>query len=90
MNRVNAIREDAVVGSHSGSSVNECLTDSELLELLNEDGIESEHDAVSWARDKELLYLEVGLNTRWGEDGDPQLNEDLSFKQSVEDNPISV
>ena len=90
MNRVNAIREDAVVGSHSCSSVNECLTDSELLELLNEDGIESESDAVSWARDKELLYLEAALNTRWGEDGDPQLNEYLSFKQSIENNPISV
>ena len=90
MNRVNAIREDAVVGSHSGSSVNECLTDSELLDLLNEDSIRNEYDAVSWARDKELIYLEAALNTRWGEDGDPQLNEYLSFKQTIKENPISV
>ena len=36
MSRVSAIREDVLVGSGSCSSIDECLTDTEVRDLLNE------------------------------------------------------
>ena len=90
MSRVSAIREDVLVGSGSCSSIDECLTDTEVRNLLNEDGITTPYDAVSWARNKELFYLENATNYRWGSDDDPQLTAYRSFKKQMNDNPISI
>jgi hypothetical protein len=90
MNRVNAIRSDALVGSGSCTSIDECFTDQEVIELLDEDSILTPHDAVSWARDCELLWLENALNYRWGEDTDSQLITYRSFKDKLSNTPISI
>ena len=90
MNRVKAIREDALVGSGSCSSIDECLTDIEVRDLLDEDNITIPYEAVKWARDRELFYLENATNYRWGGDDDPQLSAYHSFKKQMKDNPISL
>ena len=38
-----------------------------------ENNIVTEEGAIEWALDQEGLFLEQGLNQRWGEDDDPQL-----------------
>jgi hypothetical protein len=90
MNRVKAIREDTLVGIGSCSTIDECLTDIEVRDLLDEDNITIPYDAVSWARDRELFYLENATNYRWGSDDDPQLSAYHSFKKRMKDNPISL
>jgi hypothetical protein len=90
MNRVKAIREDTLVGSGSCTSMDECLTDIEVRDLLDEDNITIPYEAVEWARNRELFYLENAMNHRWGGDDDPQLSAYHSFKKQMKDNPISL
>ena len=90
MKRVRAIREDALVGSGSCSTIDECLTDIEVRDLLDEDNITIPYEAVEWARNRELFYLENATNYRWGSDDDPQLSAYRSFKKRMEENPISL
>jgi len=71
--RIVAIRDSDLVGRGSCTSVDECLTDSELIELLDEQSIATTMEAVNWAIRFEDLHLENALNARWGEDDDPQL-----------------
>ena len=81
--RVIAIRECPVVGIGSCSSIDECFSNKELIDMLNEENIKSKKDAKKWALDRELLWLEQGLNCRWGEDDDPQLLMWQDFKKRV-------
>jgi len=73
MNRVNAIRNHPRVGRGSCTSVDECWDDKEIIEFLDENNITTEEGAIEWALEQEGLFLEQGLNQRWGEDDDPQL-----------------
>jgi len=86
--RVDAIRNDPCVGRGSCASIDECYSDNELAELLDSCGVSSENDAVKWARDHESLWLEKGLNQRWGEDDDPQLKMWNDWKDRLNNNPI--
>lgn len=79
--RVKAVRADRLVGKGSCTTVDEALTDAELLGYLEEDGAETELQAVNWARDYEGLVREQALNSRWGEDDDPQLKEHNEWKR---------
>ena len=90
MNRVKAIREDALVGSGSCTSIDECFTDKEVVDMLDEDSILTPRNAVVWARNYELLFLENSLNYRWGSDSDPELSIYRDFKNRMKANPVSV
>lgn len=65
---VAAIREDKVVGRGSCSRIAECLDDKDLVKELAGQGITTVAGALKWAREDEGLFLEEGLNQRWGED----------------------
>jgi len=73
MNRIDAIRNHPKVGRGSCTSVDECWDDKEIIEFLDENNITTEEGAIEWALEQEGLFLEQGLNQRWGEDDDPQL-----------------
>ena len=73
MNRVTAIRNHPRVGRGTCTSVDECWEDREIIEFLDENNITTEEGAIEWALEQEGLFLEQGLNQRWGEDDDPQL-----------------
>lgn len=73
MNRVTAIRNHHKVGRGTCTSVDECWEDREIIDFLDENNITTEDGAIEWALDQEGLFLEQGLNCRWGEDDDPQL-----------------
>jgi len=75
MNRVIAIRNHPKVGRGTCTSVDECWDDKDIVEFLDENNITTEEGAVEWALEQEGLFLEKGLNQRWGEDDDPQLIE---------------
>jgi len=53
--------------------VDECWDDKDIIEFLDNNGIQTEEEAIEWAFEQEGLHLEQGLNCRWGEDDDPQL-----------------
>jgi hypothetical protein len=80
--RITAVRANKKVGRGSCSSIDECMTDEELLAALNENGVKTPATAVKWALRHERLYLEQGLNQRWGEDDDPQL---LNYREFIRD-----
>lgn len=82
--RVIAIRDDNLVGAGSCSYVDECMTDQELLEALNDSHIQGTENSIRWALDTEQLHLEQGLNARWGEDDDPQKLSYDEFMQCVQ------
>ena len=73
MHRVTAIRNHPKVGSGSCTSVDECWDDKDIIEFLDDNNVTTEEGAIEWALDQEGLFLEQGLNCRWGEDDDPQL-----------------
>lgn len=79
--RVLAIRTDKLVGCGTCSSIDECMDATEIVDILNEEGIKEPIAAVKWAREQEGLWLEQGTNTCWGEDDDPQL---LAYKDYQE------
>ena len=70
---VSAIRNHPKVGIGSCASVDECWADSEILDELNRLGITTEDGAVNWALETEGIFLESGLNQRFGLDDDSQL-----------------
>lgn len=72
-NMIAAIRACPLVGRGTCSTVDECLTDSEIEERLAEDGIETIASALEWAHDFEECKKEQALNQRWGDDDDWQL-----------------
>lgn len=71
--RVEAIRNHPRVGRGSCTSIDEAMTDQELIDALNEDNVTTPEAAIAWAIEQEGLHLEQGTNQRWGEDDDPQL-----------------
>jgi hypothetical protein len=71
--RVDAIRAHPLVGEGSCTTVDEALTDGELVEWLDEAGATTVEEAIAEAIDFEDLHMEKALNCRWGEDDDPQL-----------------
>ena len=73
MNRVAAIRSHPKVGTGTCTSIDECWGDKDIIETLDSYGIVTEDGAIEWALEQEGLFLEQGLNQRWGEDDDPQL-----------------
>ena len=73
MHRVTAIRNHPKVGAGSCTSVDECWDDKDIIEFLDDNNVTTEAGAIEWALDQEGLFLEQGLNCRWGEDDDPQL-----------------
>ncbi len=73
MHRVTAIRNHPKVGRGTCTSVDECWDDKDIIEFLDDNNITTEEGAIEWALDQEGLFLEQGLNQRWGEDNDPQL-----------------
>jgi len=83
---ITAVRKDSLVGKGSCSSIDECYDDSDLWEVIEE--AKSEAEAVRLARECEGLFLEQGLNCRWGEDDDPQLKAYRDFERECEDNPV--
>jgi len=73
MHRVTAIRNHSKVGRGTCTSVDECWDDKDIIQFLDENGVQTEEGAIEWALEQEGLFLEQGLNQRWGEDDDPQL-----------------
>ena len=80
--RVKAIRDHKLVGRGTCSNIDECYEDDDLTEELDEENIKTPEEAVKWALDAMELFLEQGLNQRWGEDDDPQLIEWKEFKKA--------
>jgi len=75
MDRIAAIRNHPKVGRGTCTSVDECWDDKDILDFLDNNNILTLEAAIAWALDQEGLFLEQGLNQRWGEDDDPQLEE---------------
>ena len=73
MHRVTAIRDHSKVGRGTCTSVDECWDDKDIIEFLDNNNVTTEEGAIEWAMEQEGLFLEQGLNCRWGEDDDPQL-----------------
>ena len=86
--RIEAIRNDVMVGRGSCSSIDECYSDSELLEFINDDNVTTPRKAVAWARRWEGLRVENALNYRWGADDDPQLLAYNEWQENLDKNPI--
>ena len=83
---VAAIRADKLVGDGSCSSIDESMDDADIISGLVVNNVRSAKEAVRWARVEEQLWLERGLNTRWGEDDDPQLKAYREFKAADKEN----
>jgi hypothetical protein len=62
--RVEAIRNDPSIGEGSCSSVDECMTDAELIDELNREGITDPKDAVTHFRASEGLRNEIEDDVR--------------------------
>ena len=73
MHRVSAIRNHPKVGRGSCTSIDECFTDQEVIDSLDGENVQTCEGAVKWALESEGLWLEQGLNCRWGDDDDQQL-----------------
>ena len=86
--RVKAIRNDDLVGRGSCSSIDECYSDGELAQQLDDYSIHTPAAAVKWARESEGLWLENALNYRWGADDDPQLLAYNEWQEKLDSNPI--
>jgi hypothetical protein len=71
--RITAIRNHPKVGLGSCTSIDECYGDEELAKQLDEDGVKTEADALKWALEREGMWIEQGLNCRYGDDDDAQL-----------------
>jgi hypothetical protein len=86
---VAAVKADPVVGSRTCSRIAECVGfGKDLARELALAGCGNVGEALQWARDDERLFLEQGLNQRWGEDGDPQLAAMREFEAAHKANPV--
>ena len=68
-----AVRSHPKIGRGSCSTIDECFSDKELIEALQENGCKTEAEAVNFALEYEGLRIEQATNCRWGEDNDPEL-----------------
>tara|TARA_R110001592_G_scaffold282901_1_gene550726 strand:+ start:80 stop:355 length:276 start_codon:yes stop_codon:yes gene_type:complete len=82
--RIKAIRNDALVGRGTLSSIDECYDDSELVKQLDDYNIHTPAAAVKWAREWVGAWVEEGLNQRWGEDDDPQLLDYNEWQEKLD------
>ena len=82
MKRIEAIREHRLVGRGSCTSIDECWTDDEIIECLDNLGVESPEGAVKWALEQEGMWREQGLNASSGELDCPLVE---SYRQWEED-----
>lgn len=62
--RVNAIRNDRVVGRGTCSWIDECLTDAELAAHLDKAGKRTPKTAVAWARTAHNVWEDVAADIR--------------------------
>ena len=85
MHRVEAIRDHKLVGRGSCTSVDECWDDKDIIEFLDDSNVTTVEGAIEWALDQEGLFLEQGLNQRWGEDDDPQLIEWQKWNEKLKE-----
>lgn len=84
-----AVKADPLVGRSSCSRIAECVGFGKDLEReLALAGCDTPAKAVKWARDDERLFLEQGLNQRWGEDDDWQLKAHRDFEAADKANPV--
>jgi hypothetical protein len=81
--RVAAIRADKKVGKGSCTSIDECYDDAEIVEYLDKLKFVTIESAIKWAYDSEGLWLEQGLNQRWGEDSDQQLEMWINWQGNL-------
>ncbi len=81
--RVEAIREHSRIGLNTDTHINNTFTDEELSNALNDAAIETVEASIEWAIEQEDLILESGLNQRWGEDDDPQLQRYQDFNDPM-------
>jgi hypothetical protein len=65
--------------------IDECLTDPELCEALDEAGVRTPKAAVHWAIEHEGLHLGHATETRWGgdDDDDSEIATEKHFKAMV-------
>lgn len=73
--RILAIRKHPQVGEGTCASVDECYSDADLSAILDQEGISTPEAAVALAMQMEEVWLEQGLNQRYGDDDDPQLKQ---------------
>ena len=85
MKRIEAIREHRLVGNGSCTSVDECWTDDEIIECLDNLGVESPEGAVKWALEQEGMWREQGLNASSGEPDCPLVESYRQWKEDVKD-----
>ena len=78
-----AIRADTNVGRNTCAMVDECISDTELIEELLEAKIVTPRQAVCWAFQLELDYAEQGTNASSGEP-DCQLMENYRRVKALE------
>ena len=83
MDLVNAIRGCPIIGRGTCSSIDECLSDKEIKEMLDEDGIDTDDGAIKWGIGWETMQLERALDHRWGEDTDYELVAWNKFQEEV-------
>jgi nucleotidyltransferase/DNA polymerase involved in DNA repair len=85
MKRIKAIREHRLVGNGSCTSIDECWTDDEIIECLDNLGVESPEGAVKWALEQEGMWREQGLNASSGEQDCPLVESYRQWKEDVKD-----
>lgn len=66
--RIDAIREDRLVGRGTCASIDECYEDAELIELLDDEAKTTPTDAVNHCRWMEGLWAEKETNQWSGEE----------------------
>tara|TARA_Y100000034_G_scaffold126674_1_gene178236 strand:+ start:527 stop:817 length:291 start_codon:yes stop_codon:yes gene_type:complete len=84
MSLVDSVRKCPIVGRGTCSAVDECLSDGEVQEMMDDDNVKTEKEAIKWAIQFESIQNERALNARWGEDSDPELVTWNKFKQNVQ------
>ena len=71
--RVEAIRNNDLVGRNTCSVVDECYSDEDVIAELNDYQITTEVGAIKWAIEMETAHHEQALNCRFGSDDDDEL-----------------
>lgn len=77
---VEAIRADILVGRGTCSTIDECVSDEDLVDGLTAAYVRSSDEAVKWAIDLEFLRVQNDLNYRQGTADDPELAIYRAFK----------
>lgn len=72
--RIEAIRSNERVGRGTCTTIDECYSDQELIEALDNAEVTTPLDAVQWCLDHEGIHIEAALNCRWGSDDDSELD----------------